>query len=72
MVGSPFSTDARIVDIIVGSIDEADWSQLPSMNSTEFGERRDKLDTPGKIVTEEVRFSRSMTSGSVGLDTPRT
>jgi hypothetical protein len=57
---------------IVGSSDETVCNHAPSMKRIEPGPNRDNPETPDKIVSEEVRFCRSTTNGSRGLETPKT
>jgi hypothetical protein len=42
------------------------------MNRIEPGTRSDNPETPDRIVRDEVLLCRSTTSGSRGLETPRT
>ena len=69
IVGIAFSALLATSDSIVGSSEDTVCSHCPSTNSIELPPTRVRLETPGSMVTEDVRLCRSTIRGSVGLET---
>ncbi len=71
-IGTPRSAVLVMSESTVGSSDVAVESHAPSTYKIEPLPNEERLETEGRVVTDDVNPCRSVTSGSRGLETPRT
>ncbi len=71
-VGTPWSAVLATSESTVGSSDVAVASHAPSTYRIEPLPNKERLEAEGRMVTDDVNPCRSVTSGSRGLETPRT